>query len=84
MQSNTLSHPAARIEPGELVKIVDTSQEYILKMRMDRDNQGIWKGMEVEFCRGLAAALLGDASKVKFVPLEFRAAFGVEEHLQST
>lgn len=39
------------------------------------DNQGNWKGMEVEFCRGLAAAILGDASKVKFVPLEFRVAF---------
>ncbi|SFC82321.1 general L-amino acid transport system substrate-binding protein [Bosea sp. CRIB-10] len=39
------------------------------------DNQGNWKGMEVEFCRGLAAAVLGDPSKVKFVPLEFRVAF---------
>ena len=34
------------------------------------DNQGNWKGMEVEFCRGLAAAVLGDPSKVKFVPLD--------------
>ncbi len=39
------------------------------------DNQGNWKGLEVEFCRGLAAAMLGDAAKVKFVPLEFRVAF---------
>jgi hypothetical protein len=35
--------PAARIEPGELVKVVDTAQDYITKMRMDRDNQGMWK-----------------------------------------
>jgi hypothetical protein len=35
--------PAARIEPGELVKVVDSGQDYINKMRMDRDNQGIWK-----------------------------------------
>ncbi|MBY0385001.1 hypothetical protein K2X05_07570 [bacterium] len=35
--------PAARIEPGELVKVVDSGQDFINKMRMDRDNQGIWK-----------------------------------------
>ena len=39
------------------------------------DNAGNWRGMEVEFCRGVAAAILGDPAKVKFVPLEFRAAF---------
>ncbi len=39
------------------------------------DNQGRWSGFEVDFCRAVAAALLGDAAKVKFVPLEFRAAF---------
>ncbi len=39
------------------------------------DNTGNWRGMEVEFCRAVAAAILGDPAKVKFVPLEFRAAF---------
>ncbi len=39
------------------------------------DNQGRWSGFEADFCRAVAAALLGDAAKVKFVPLEFRAAF---------
>jgi len=43
IQPNTLYKPSARIEPGEIVKIVDTADEYILKMRMDRDNQGVWK-----------------------------------------
>ncbi len=28
-----------------------------------------WHGMDVDLCRGVAAAVLGDASKVKFVPL---------------
>lgn len=36
---------------------------------------GKWSGLEVDYCRALAAALLGDASKVKFVPLEFKNAF---------
>src|SRR5471030_2853923 len=28
-----------------------------------------WVGLEVDFCRAVAAATLGDARKVKFVPL---------------
>ena len=30
---------------------------------------GEWTGLEVDFCRAIAAATLGDARKVKFVPL---------------
>ncbi len=33
------------------------------------DSQGKWTGLDVDYCRSLAAAVLGDASKVKFVPL---------------
>ena len=32
------------------------------------DKQGRWSGFDVDFCRSVAAATLGDASKVKFVP----------------
>lgn len=39
------------------------------------DDKGNWKGLEIDYCRALAAALLGDAAKVKFVPLEFKNAF---------
>lgn len=39
------------------------------------DDQGNWKGLEVDFCRALAAALLGSETKVNFVPLEFKVAF---------
>lgn len=34
-----------------------------------RNAQGQWIGLEIEFCRALAAAVLGNAEKVKFVPL---------------
>lgn len=34
------------------------------------DASGRWQGMDVDFCRALAAAVLGDAEKVKFVPLK--------------
>lgn len=34
-----------------------------------QDNSGRWRGFNVAFCRALAAAVLGDADKARFVPL---------------
>jgi general L-amino acid transport system substrate-binding protein len=34
-----------------------------------RDAQGAWSGFDVDFCRALAAAVLGDPQKVNFTPL---------------
>ena len=39
------------------------------------DSQGRWTGLDVDFCRAVAAAVLGDASKVKFVPLNSQQRF---------
>ncbi len=39
------------------------------------DASGKWTGLEVDYCRAVAAALFGDAEKVKFAPLEFKNAF---------
>lgn len=33
------------------------------------DNRGQWRGFDADFCRALAAAVLGDPDKVRFVPL---------------
>lgn len=33
------------------------------------DEKGNWSGFDVDVCRGVAAATLGDAGKVKFMPL---------------
>ena len=33
------------------------------------DNRGQWRGFDADFCRALAAAVLGDADAVRFVPL---------------
>ncbi|MBX9575768.1 MAG: amino acid ABC transporter substrate-binding protein [Caulobacteraceae bacterium] len=33
------------------------------------DNRGQWRGFDVDFCRALAAAVLGDPDAVRFVPL---------------
>ncbi|MDB5420286.1 MAG: amino acid transporter substrate-binding protein [Brevundimonas sp.] len=33
------------------------------------DNRGEWRGFDVDFCRVMAAAIFGDATKARFVPL---------------
>ena len=38
-------------------------------------SSGIWKGLDVDVCRAVAAATLGDAKKVKFVPLTAKERF---------
>lgn len=35
----------------------------------EKDAQGNWRGFDVDFCRAVAAAVLGDAGKVAFTPL---------------
>ena len=39
------------------------------------DDKGVWKGIDVDVCRGVAAAVLGDATKVKFTPLTAKERF---------
>ncbi|HIE92236.1 MAG TPA: transporter substrate-binding domain-containing protein [Acidobacteria bacterium] len=39
------------------------------------DAKGHWKGIDVDFCRAVAAAILGDPMKVKFVPLTAKQRF---------
>src|SRR5262245_5639543 len=40
-----------------------------------QDNQGNWTGLDVDVCRAIAAAVFGDAKKVKFVPLGTKERF---------
>jgi general L-amino acid transport system substrate-binding protein len=39
------------------------------------DAQGNWTGLDVDFCRAIAAAVLNDPKKVKFVPLSAKDRF---------
>ncbi len=39
------------------------------------DAQGHWTGLDVDVCRGIAAAIFNDPSKVKFVPLSAKDRF---------
>ncbi len=40
-----------------------------------KDQNGRWSGMDVDFCRALGAAVLGDPEKVSYVPLTAAARF---------
>jgi len=37
------------------------------------DEKGQWHGLDVDMCRAVAAAVLGDASRVRYVPLSAQA-----------
>ncbi|MEM6464043.1 MAG: amino acid ABC transporter substrate-binding protein [Pseudomonadota bacterium] len=39
------------------------------------DQDGNWTGLDVDFCRAVAAAVFGDPSKVKFTPLSAKERF---------
>ncbi len=39
------------------------------------DSSGKWAGLDVDVCRAIAAAVLGDGEKVKYVPLPAQARF---------
>jgi general L-amino acid transport system substrate-binding protein len=39
------------------------------------DSQGNWSGLDVDICRAIAAAVLGDGNKVKWVPLTAQQRF---------
>ncbi len=39
------------------------------------DDENVWHGLDAEYCRGLAAAIFGDGSKVDYVPLSSKQRF---------
>ena len=39
------------------------------------DSKGVWKGIDVDLCRAVAAAALGDAAKVRYTPLTAQQRF---------
>ncbi|ODS24654.1 amino acid ABC transporter substrate-binding protein [Candidatus Endobugula sertula] len=40
-----------------------------------KDEKGVWSGLDVDVCRSVAAAVLGDASKVQYKPLTAKERF---------
>jgi general L-amino acid transport system substrate-binding protein len=42
-----------------------------------QDNTGTWRGLDVDYCQALAAAVLGDPAKVRYVPTTAAARFTI-------
>src|SRR6187431_2714786 len=68
MAGKTIDAVKAR---GQLVCGVNTG----LAGFSQADSQGGWSGIDVDVCKAIAAALLNDASKVKYVPLTAQQRF---------
>jgi general L-amino acid transport system substrate-binding protein len=39
------------------------------------DDKGVWSGLDVDYCKAMAAAVLGDAGKVRYVPTTTKERF---------
>jgi len=39
------------------------------------DSKGVWRGIDVDLCRAVAAAVFGDANKVRYTPLTTQQRF---------
>ena len=69
-QAGTLEDVQAR---GELNCVVTTGVAGFAAPNED----GRWEGFDVDFCRAVAAAVLGDGDKVKFIPTTGKTRFTV-------
>lgn len=71
----TASHAGARLDAvkarGQLVCGVNTG----LAGFALADSTGKWTGIDVDLCRAIAAAMFGDAEKVRYVPLNTQQRF---------
>ena len=65
MQANAASTLDTVRARGQLICGVNTAAPGFSSV----DSKGNWTGLDVDVCRAVAAATLGDAKKVKFVPL---------------
>ncbi|MGH7155797.1 MAG: transporter substrate-binding domain-containing protein [Acetobacteraceae bacterium] len=71
----------ARADPGDTLRLVRARG--VLRCGVSegvpgfsvRGEDGKWAGMDVDFCRAVAAAVLGDPGKVRFVALHAVARF---------
>ena len=67
--------PAAKAEDGPTLKKIKERGEILCGVHQGRygfaiaDSQGKWKGLDVDYCKAVAAAVLGDANKVKYLPM---------------
>jgi len=66
---------SASADDGPTVKAIKDRGEVLCGVHQGRygfaiaDSQGKWQGLDVDYCKAVAAAVLGDSSKVKYLPM---------------
>ena len=66
---------AAWADDGPTLKAIKDRGEVLCGVHQGRygfaiaDSRGKWKGLDVDYCKAVAAAVLGDAGKVKYLPM---------------
>lgn len=86
----TLAQPAAAQAPAPAPAVRGTTPVFDAVRQRDHircgvsqgtpgfsvpDSQGTWRGFDIDFCRALAAAVLGDPNKVRFQPYSAQQRF---------
>ncbi len=65
----------ASADDGPTVKAIKDRGEVLCGVHQGRygfaiaDSQGKWKGLDVDYCKAVAAAVLGDSGKVRYLPM---------------
>ena len=79
--ASVLALAAAPAQAGKTVDAIKSRGQLICGVNTGlagfaaADSQGNWSGLDVDVCKAIAAAMLGDASKVKYVPLNAQQRF---------
>ncbi len=72
---SALSASAATLDDVKAKGFVQCGVSQGLPGFSNPDSAGNWTGIDVDLCRGVAAAVFGDASKVKYTPLSAKERF---------
>ena len=80
-----LTVPILGSADDDLLSMVKNRQELLCGVNKNlpgfsaKDEAGNWAGLDVDFCRAVAAAIFGDDRKVKFIPLSASERFDALE-----
>ena len=69
------SHAGATLDAVKAKGFVQCGVNTGLPGFSNANDKGVWTGMDVDICRAVAAAVLGDAGKVKYTPLTAKERF---------
>ncbi len=75
MSASAMTASAATLDDVKAKGFVQCGVSQGLPGFSNPDSAGNWTGIDVDLCRGVAAAVFGDATKVKYTPLSAKERF---------